>query len=345
VIEFDQVLLSKEGMHRIPIKVASTSSYYQLDCLSGLINIRSNLLTDSSDLSTKFIFAGDFDSINDIDEMKMKFYNYVLNKFKVSIGSSIEMYKGSLIVNTALNTDSSTLKILFESMLKSSDSILPGFHLTSIQQFDERYLPISVNQELSSNALTAVTISVGGIVGVVIAGVFVIIVVSVLIKNRKYLKYKENKVGSQEQHQMEEQKENQIEDKNEKNTKDQILDCSLMKEQKDLHHMKSMDEVNEVSKPLKIENQIDSEKENSIEEQILDFNIMEEQVNYIPRQIDEVIEVRYQSGKKLKMPIAFKNLINLIYSETYLFIQISEINYEYLIFKKYFKSLNIKLFL
>jgi hypothetical protein len=134
-------MLSKEGMHRITIRVFSSPTSYSFECNSGLINIRSNLLSDSSEMGTKFIFDGDFDSIKDIDAFKMKFFNYFLDNFKVSIGSTIEMSKGSLIVSCDLNTDSTTMRNIFESSLENSGSILPGFNLRSIEQFDERYLP------------------------------------------------------------------------------------------------------------------------------------------------------------------------------------------------------------
>ena len=95
-IKFDQVLMIREGMHRVAIRVFSKPSLYSLECTSNLINIRLNLLSDSADLNTKFIFDADFDSITDIDALKSAFFNFILDNFGVSLGSSIEMSKGRL---------------------------------------------------------------------------------------------------------------------------------------------------------------------------------------------------------------------------------------------------------
>ena len=175
-------------MHRIAVRVFSNPGLYSIECTSNLINIRLNLLSDSTELNTKFIFDGDFDSIKDIDALKMQFFNYILGKFGVSIGSSVEMYKGSLIVNCVLDTDTTTMRNIFDSMLKSPHSILPGFNLSFIEQFDERYLFDPVKEGSPEGRANLFSTAVGAIVGGVIAAVVVVAILAaagfVYIKKR-----------------------------------------------------------------------------------------------------------------------------------------------------------------
>ena len=187
-------MLSKERMHRVPIRVFSSPSFYAFECNSGLINIRSNMLSDSSEMSTKFIFDGDFESIKDIDEFKMKFFNYILDNFKVSIGSSIEMNKGSLIVSCDINTDSITMRNIFDSSLKNSGSILPGFNLRSIEQFDERYLPQVQTGPPGDPSKTPVVAIVGGVIAALVAVAILAGIGFAIKKKRRSSAYKKGKL-------------------------------------------------------------------------------------------------------------------------------------------------------
>jgi len=140
-------------MYLFYIKVKTIgSSDYDFDCMSKAVIVKKEsqnvqLTTNQDNMIPNFYFnfSGNYDSLTSeqLEQYKSIFYNCMFLKYDLVMLRSLQIYKGSIILESYISGDFNNLNSLKNDLSEKGFSLANGINLRSAQIFDQS---VSVKQ-------------------------------------------------------------------------------------------------------------------------------------------------------------------------------------------------------
>jgi hypothetical protein len=152
---FSNILMDSPGMYLFHIKVKTIGlDDYDFDCLSKPVivkrvsqNVQLSVNQDTSIPNFYFNFSGNYDALSSeqLEQYKSIFYNCIFLKYDLVMLRSLQIYKGSIILETYISGAYDNLNRLKNDLSQNGFSLTNGVDLRSAEIFDQSVVVKQIN--------------------------------------------------------------------------------------------------------------------------------------------------------------------------------------------------------